>query len=90
MMNFGSMLSAAPRRPVSLDEPDMGQQEYGSMLDLGGGQQQAPPPTYGQAFRAGFGQTNGDIRKKLLGGLAGYSGGGGFLGGLGGVAKFMI
>lgn len=87
-----SMLNGINRKFPMTDENgiDVGQ-DYGSMLDLGGGgQQQLERPTYGQAFRAGYGQTQGGLGRKFLGGLSGYSGGGGFMGGLGNVAKFLI
>jgi len=67
---------------------DMGQ--YGdmpSMLDAG--QQQPGRPGARQMFLGGIknGQPGGN---RLLQGLSGFSGSGGFMGGLGNVAKFLI
>lgn len=93
-MQFGSMLNGSPRRPVSMVEaPDLegsGTAPNGLPSFLNMGQEQPDRPTYGQAFRAGFDQTQGDMRRKLLGGLAGYAGGGGFGGAVGNVAKFLL
>lgn len=92
MMGFSSMLSGSPRRPVSAmdEEPDMSYQDSDMPSFLNMGQGQPAPPTYGQAFQAGFQRQRGGLGKKVLGGLSGYSGGGGFMGGIGDVAKFLI
>ena len=78
----------------------MAYDDYGGMLDMGSGMpdygsgvqypQQGPQrPSFLNAFQAGVKQRKPG-QSPLLSGLSGYAGGGGFLGGLGNVAKFMI
>lgn len=71
------------------DNQDFGFQmpDYGSGVQFQ--QQQPQRPSFLNAFQAGVKQKKPG-QSPLLSGLSGYAGGGGFLGGLGDVAKFMI
>lgn len=73
---------------------------YGGMLDMGSSmpdygsgpqyQQQGPQrPSFLNAFQAGVRQRKPG-QSPLLSGLSGYAGGGGFMGGVGNVAKFLL
>lgn len=69
--------------------PDMGYSlpDYGSGVQY---QQQGPQrPSFLNAFQAGVKQRKPG-QSLLLSGLSGYAGGGGVLGGIGDVAKFLI
>jgi len=78
----------------------MGYDDYGGMLDLGSSlpdygsgvqyQQQGPQrPSFLNSFQAGVQQRKSG-QSPLLSGLSGMAGGGGFLGGVGNVAKFLL
>jgi hypothetical protein len=72
---------------LDMDGPNY-QPDYG---DYSGGmmqQGQAQRPSFMQAFQAGMQQN--PKKNKLFAGLAGQAGGGGFVGGLGNVAKFFL
>lgn len=70
---------------------DMGQTDYGdgsmgSLLDAG----QPSAPNAKQMFLGGIKNNQGKAGSLLLKGLSGFAGSGGFMGGLGNVASFLI
>lgn len=78
----------------------MAYDDYGGMLDLGSSlpdygsgvqyQQQGPQrPSFLNSFQAGM-QQRKPGQNPLLSGLSGYAGGGGVMGGIGSVAKFLL
>lgn len=68
---------------------DYNPNNYGAPTQLG--QQSAGPqqPNFLNAFQAGVRQRKPG-QNPILSGLSGYAGGGGMLGGLGSVAKFLL
>ena len=87
-----SFLGMSMRKPGQgyQDENGIDMGQYGdmpSMLDAG--QQQPNAPGARQMFLGGIknGKAGGN---RLMQGLSGFSGSGGFIGGLGDVAKFLI
>lgn len=70
---------------------DMGTPQYGDLPSfLDAGQQQPGAPDMKQMFLGGIKNNQGRPGNRLMQGLSGFSGAGGFAGGVGKIASFLI